>query len=766
MDTPIVSHADAWARYSRFIAALTGVAAIISFGGWAWHVGWVTGPFPGYEATKANASVCLALLSAAVFMLSYERRTPATRWVIDALVILAVLISAATLAEYIFGINFGIDQALLPDASGETHPGRMAPNSAAALIMLGLAIALVARRSDTKAVIAQLLAVASAIIALLGIIGYVYGISGFYEMQSEEMATETAIVVFALAAAVFGVSRGLGFMRIVMGRNAAGFLIRRLLPWVVVLPVVLGWLCLLGQSRGLFDATMGVGLLATSNVVALALLIVINSRFLFRTEATRDRLQEQLRSHLADVERQVAERTSDLHEATERLADSEQRFALAAEGSESGILDLDLASGKMYCSPRWKAMLGLPESETIDSPRAFAELVHPDDREGAMALLMGHYKGAIPSFSTEVRMKHRDGAYRWMLSRGQAVRDESGRAIRMVGSQSDISELKSLQERLQRDMVEAQEAEKRLRASEERFQTIFSSVNDGIFVSDQATGKFIDVNRSGCEMYGYSRDEIIGRDIEFVSAGVPPYTMTEVFEMLKKVMTSGPQTFEWYSRASGNRLFWTEISLSIVAFGTGDVVLAAVRDISLRKRAQQQVEHMAAYDELTDLPNRTSFLKEVRNAIARVRRGAKGFAILYFDLDRFKDVNDTLGHPAGDLLLQGLAERVRRNIREVDTAARFGGDEFAVIATDIRGPADAAVLAAKLLKVIGEPFDINGHAVHSGASIGIDIYGPESPDAETLLAHADEALYRAKAAGRGAYRFFTDATDPRSALPS
>lgn len=766
MGITIVSHADAWARYSRFIAALSGVASIILYAGLAWHISWITDPFPGYEATEANTAVCLALLSAAVFMLSSERQTRTSGWVIDVFVVLALLICVATLAEYISGSNFGIDQMLLPGAIDEKNPGRMGPNSAAAIIALGLAIALVARRSEPTAVAAQLLALASAIVALFGLIGYVYGISGFYTMEAEQMATAAAVILLALSAAVFGVSRGLGFMRIVTGRNAAGFLIRRLLPWVVALPVVLGWLCLLGQARGLFDATVGVGLLVTANVVALVLLIVINSRFLFSTESTRERLQEQLGSHLVDVERQVAERTSDLHVATERLADSEQRFALAAEGSESGILDLDLASGKMYCSPRWKAMLGLAASEKVDSPRAFAELVHPDDREGAMALLLGHYKGATPSFSTEVRMKHRDGSYRWMLSRGQAVRDASGRAIRMTGSQSDISELKSLQERLERDIVEAREAEQRLRASEERFQAIFNSVNEGLFVGSTTNGKFIDVNRRGCEMFGYSRDEIIGRDIEFVSSGVPPYTMAEAFEMQQKVIASGPQTFEWHAKTSDQHLFWTEISLSIVAFGTGPVVLAAVRDISQRKRAQQQVEHMAAYDELTDLSNRTSFLKEVQNAIARVRRGAKGFAILYFDLDRFKDVNDTLGHPAGDLLLQGLAERVRRNIREVDTAARFGGDEFAIIATDIRGPADAAVLAAKLLKVIGEPFDIAGHAVQSGASIGIDIYGPESPDAETLLAHADEALYRAKAAGRGAYRFFSDAMDTRSALPS
>ena len=129
------------------------------------------------------------------------------------------------------------------------------------------------------------------------------------------------------------------------------------------------------------------------------------------------------------------------------------------------------------------------------------------------------------------------------------------------------------------------------------------------------------------------------------------------------------------------------------------------------------------------------------------------------DLDHFKDVNDTLGHPVGDLLLQSVAARLRAVVRETDTVARFGGDEFALIETGLKEPAGAAILAGKVLAAVSAPLSLQGKELRSGASLGIAVYGPDSPDAESLLSHPDVALYRAKSEGRGTYRFFTDAMD-------
>ena len=183
------------------------------------------------------------------------------------------------------------------------------------------------------------------------------------------------------------------------------------------------------------------------------------------------------------------------------------------------------------------------------------------------------------------------------------------------------------------------------------------------------------------------------------------------------------------------------------------------RDITERKRTEALALRMARYDVLTGLANRAVFVEALQHAIATTNRGEKSFAVLYLDLDHFKDVNDTLGHPVGDELLMAVADRLRANTRETDTVARFGGDEFAIIVANIRDPADAAILADKLIAAFAIPFSVHGSDIHSGASIGIAAYGAEGADAETLLSHADVALYRAKSEGRGGYRFFTDAMD-------
>jgi diguanylate cyclase (GGDEF)-like protein len=225
------------------------------------------------------------------------------------------------------------------------------------------------------------------------------------------------------------------------------------------------------------------------------------------------------------------------------------------------------------------------------------------------------------------------------------------------------------------------------------------------------------------------------------------------------------------------------VLLTRAVSGDETLIYATVRDVTERKRAEELITRMARYDILTGLSNRGFFVDALEQAIARARRSAKSFAVLYLDLDHFKDVNDTLGHPVGDLLLRAAAERLRTTVRKVDTVGRFGGDEFAVILTDIADLADAAlvsdrildaigqpiflhesvaaagVVAGKIVKAVSESFLIQGNEILSGASVGIAVFGPDPPDAETVLSHADVALYRAKSEGRGTYCFFTDAMD-------
>jgi len=442
------------ARYARWIACGTLAAALLFLAGWTWHIPWLVGAIAGSTSTRANTAICFVLLSAAIIMLSFDSVTKGQRRVIYGLAGVVLLIVLATIAEYAFGLKLGIDEAIFLDPSRIENPGRMGLNTAVALLMLALATLFVAREDDTLVTIAHCFATIAAIIAFLGMLGYLYTAVTFYHFQyTTGIAPGSTIELFVLSGALLWVSRDRGFMRVINSENAAGFLIRRILPWVVILPVVLGWVLLQDEKRGYFDTLTGVDLLVTINVVTLALLIAVNSNVLFRSENARTRLQDRLRANMADIERRIAERTQELHDTTARLAMSEQRFTLAVEGSESGILDADVVAGTLFCSPHWKSMLGLNAADKIDTAQAFLGLIHPDDREPAMALLLAHYKGDSATFSTEVRMRHADGNYRWMLSRGQAVRDESGKAIRMVGSQADITELKALQERLRIESI-------------------------------------------------------------------------------------------------------------------------------------------------------------------------------------------------------------------------------------------------------------------------------------------------------------------------
>ncbi|WP_196259103.1 putative bifunctional diguanylate cyclase/phosphodiesterase [Pelagibacterium limicola] len=182
------------------------------------------------------------------------------------------------------------------------------------------------------------------------------------------------------------------------------------------------------------------------------------------------------------------------------------------------------------------------------------------------------------------------------------------------------------------------------------------------------------------------------------------------------------------------------------------------QDITEQRRSEARIHHLARHDALTDLPNRTLFAEEMAMAESRVRRGEM-MAVLCFDLDHFKVINDTLGHGVGDAVLQQVAARINHTKREHETAARFGGDEFALLAGPLKGPKDVAALSERLIAAIGEPMDIQGHRVMIGTSIGIAVAPMDGDDGDTLMKNADLALYRAKGDGRGTYRFFEKGMD-------
>ena len=434
-----------------------------------------------------------------------------------------------------------------------------------------------------------------------------------------------------------------------------------------------------------------------------------------------------------------------LHEAQAALVEAQ---AIAHVGN----WDIDQLTGRFSWSDQVFRIFGVDPQTFVPSLEAVLERTHPEDR----ATLGKAYADAVAALSLEksqevLSIDHRivldDGRIKIVQESGRMIYDDKGHPVRCFGTAQDVTERKIV--------------ENALRASEERFRTVSDTAQDAIIVVDSA-GKISYWNAAAERILGYSAKEAAGKSIhdlltpvrfrEKAIAGMREFAATGRGNVLGK-------TLELVANRKDGTEIPIELSVARMRMGAEWHAVAMLRDISQRKLLEEELVRMARHDVLTGLPNRAAFVEALEFSIAQAARNGKTFALLYLDLDHFKDVNDTLGHPIGDLLLQAIAQRLRASIRKTDTVARFGGDEFALINSDIGDPADVVVLAGKVLKAISEPFLIQGNDIRSGASVGIALYGPDGSDAETLLSRADVALYRAKAEGRATYRFFTDAMD-------
>lgn len=312
---------------------------------------------------------------------------------------------------------------------------------------------------------------------------------------------------------------------------------------------------------------------------------------------------------------------------------------------------------------------------------------------------------------------------------------------------------------LQCKVAENEVINSELKQSETRFRTIFNSVSDAILVCDIGTLGIVSGNKRVHDLFGYTTQEVVGLKLDHLSAENRSCFRDNLLDRVEGARQGVQQSFEWQTRTKQGHVLWVDVSFRPAAFGGDHFLLATFHDISKRKQAEAELVRMARVDSLTQLANRGPFIESLKAEIARARGSKAGFAVLYLDLDHFKDINDTLGHPTGDRLLQIVADRLRNSTRPEDTVARFGGDEFAVLAPRIVKPADAGALADRLLEAIGRPFAIERNSFYIGASIGIAVHLDDIPEPEAILSHADVALYRAKADGRHCYCFFTDAME-------
>jgi len=283
---------------------------------------------------------------------------------------------------------------------------------------------------------------------------------------------------------------------------------------------------------------------------------------------------------------------------------------------------------------------------------------------------------------------------------------------------------------------------------------ILEMAAEGI-VTINTKGIILSFNRAAQKIFGYSEGEILGKNVSLL---VPAPHREQHDGYLARYLRTGQariigKTKEIDGVRKDGTIFPMELGVTEVKLGDTHLFTAILRDVSEKKLTQQRIEHLAHYDTLTQLPNRSLFYDRLRQAIMIAKRIQRSIVLLYLDLDGFKQVNDTLGHHAGDMLLILVTERLRKCVRESDTLARFGGDEFTLILNDIDEHEDVKLVAQKIIETISQPFEVEGHALHIGVSIGIARFPDDAMVDGELLVAADKAMYSAKAAGKSTYRF-------------
>jgi diguanylate cyclase (GGDEF)-like protein/PAS domain S-box-containing protein len=305
-----------------------------------------------------------------------------------------------------------------------------------------------------------------------------------------------------------------------------------------------------------------------------------------------------------------------------------------------------------------------------------------------------------------------------------------------------------------RDVTESKKTEALLRLQ----GTAMETVANAIFITDRE-GRILWVNEAFTRLAGYTPEEALGNTPRILESG--KHDLAFSAHLWSTVLRGEVWRGDIVNRHKDGRLYTVCQTVTPMRDDTGEVsyLIAVHEDITARKEAEEHVRRLAQRDMLTNLPNRSLFHERLGESMDRADRVGKGIALLFLDLDDFKDINDTLGHSMGDNLLVAVASRLKEKVRRADTLARIGGDEFAVVLHDLQNGHEAVPLAQRLLGALSQPFHLDGHTLTIGASIGITVYPRDSESVETLLRNADLAMYRAKAEGRSTFRFFSQEMD-------
>ena len=368
--------------------------------------------------------------------------------------------------------------------------------------------------------------------------------------------------------------------------------------------------------------------------------------------------------------------------------------------------------------------------------------IHPDDLPLVLNRLRGYLGGTDPIFLSEHRIRGEDGDWQWMRARGRAVaRDEHGRVTRIAGTARNVSSIRE------------KERERRIAGE------VMRSMAEAVVVVDDEF-HFVAVNPAFSRISGYDEADVVGKDAALLNGT----RHDEAFYADAREAIRGSEHWSsemWQRRKDGREFLCAMQSNALVEPGTGKRLFVLVAsDITERRRIEQELRYLANYDTLSNLPNRTLLTERLSRAIVRARRQGSRMALLFLDLDRFKDINDSLGHATGDRILRAAAQRLQQVVGEGHTVARIGGDEFTIVLEDIASTAAAEECAQRIIDAFDAPLRLDDrHEITITPSIGISLFPDHAQVPTDLLKHADTAMYQAKAAGRRTFLRYADAMD-------
>ncbi|MBK7659082.1 MAG: EAL domain-containing protein [Betaproteobacteria bacterium] len=429
------------------------------------------------------------------------------------------------------------------------------------------------------------------------------------------------------------------------------------------------------------------------------------------------------------LEREIRQHT----QTQEELAASNERFRNLVEATSDWVWEVNEAAEYTYVSPKIRDLLGYEPQEVLG--RTPFDLMPPAEadrvRQAFGAIAAGHEPFAMLVNTN----RHKDGRAVVLETSGIPIFDIAGAFKGYRGIDRDVTHRVSSEERIR------------------KLSRVVEQTANAVMITD-VSGRIEYVNPKFCEITGYEAEEVAGRNPRFLKSGEqPPEVYAEMWEALK---TGRPWMGEFHNRRKDGAFFWCLQSVSSIRNEREEIThfVSVMEDIGSRKHAESTIRRLAYYDTLTGLPNRRLFMDRFGLAVAAAQGKGGSIALLYLDVDRLKNVNDSLGHAVGDALIRTVGERVSHIVRKEDTVARLEGDEFAVLVSGVQDTHGAAHIVEQLAQALRRPINARGHELFATCSIGVALYPQDGTDIDQLNRNADIALHQAKAQGDG-YRFFT-----------